>query len=135
MTLTKEDRKALIAIRLQRAKETMGEAKGNIQMAYWRIAVNRLYYACYYATTALLIQHNHTAHTHTGVISQFGLHFIAAGIIDKEEGKILKQLFNLRQSGDYDDWFEISEKDVLPLLAPAEAFIATIESLINNDKD
>jgi len=132
MTLQQEDRNALVTVRFQRAKETMLEVKGNMQLGHWRIAANRLYYACYYAVSALLIKNNFTAHTHAGVINQFGLHFVTKGFISKEQGKFFKQLFNLRQSGDYDDWFDIDEEDVKPLVEPAERFIAEIENLINN---
>ena len=72
-----------------------------------------------------------TAHTHSGVINQFGLHFVTKGIISKEKGKFLKQLFELRQNSDYNDWFIINEKDVKSLFKPAEDFIAEIENLIN----
>ena len=132
MTLRLKDRNALVTIRLRRAKETISEAKGIIQLGYWRIAANRLYYACFYAASALLIKNNFTAHTHAGVINQFGLHFVTKGLISKEQGKFFKRLFNLRQSGDYDDWFDISEEDVMPFLEPTEKFIAEIENLINN---
>ena len=132
MKLKEEDRNALVSIRLKRTKETMSEVYGNIQLGYWRTAANRLYYACYYAVSALLIKNNLTAHTHSGVINQFGLHFVTKGFISKEQGKFFKQLFNLRQSGDYDDWFEINEQDIVPLIEPAEKFIAAIELLIFN---
>lgn len=133
MTLQQEDKNALTAVRLLRAKETIAEVKGNMQLGYWRIAANRLYYACYYAVSALLIKNGFTAYTHAGVINQFGLHFVSKGLISKEQGKLFKQLFNLRQSGDYDVWFEIDENDVKPLLEPAEKFIVEIESLINKN--
>ena len=132
MKLQQEDRNALVILRFQRAKETIFETKGNMQLGYWRIAANRLYYACYYAVSALLIKNNLTAHTHAGVINQFGLHFVAKGLISKEQGKLLKQLFNLRQSGDYDDWLDIDENDITPLIEPAEKFIVEIEKLINS---
>ena len=132
MTLQQEDKNALVTVRLQRAKDTMAEVKGSMQLGYWRMAANRLYYACYYAASALLIQNNFTAHTHAGVINQLGLHFVTKGLISKEQGKLFKQLFILRQSGDYDDWFDIDEKDIKPLIDPAEKFIAEIEKLTNN---
>jgi uncharacterized protein (UPF0332 family) len=87
----------------------------------------------YYAASALLIKNNITAHTHAGVISQLSLHFVTKGFISKEQGKLLKHLFELRQSGDYNDRFDIDENDVLPLLDPAEKFIETIENLITNN--
>ena len=130
MTLQQEDKNALIALRLQRAKETMEELKVNVQLGFWRIAANRLYYACFYAASALLIKNNLTAHTHSGVITQFGLHFVSTGLINKEQGKLLKQLYNLRQSGDYDDWFVIDEKDIIPFIEPTEKFITEIENQI-----
>jgi len=130
MTLQPEDRSVLVAIRLQRAKETLVEIEGTMHLGYWRIVANRLYYACYYAVSALLIKNALTAHTHAGVINQFGLHFVTKGLVSKEQGKFYKQLFNLRQSGDYDDWFSVDEKDVAPLLEPAKQFIETIEKLI-----
>jgi len=134
MTLQQEDRNALITIRLQKAKETLSEAKGNMQLGYWRVTANRLYYACYYAATALLIKNNITAHTHAGVINQLGLHFVTKGLISREQGKLLKRLFELRQNGDYSDWFNIEEQDIIPLLEPAEKFIAEMEKLIHSTK-
>jgi uncharacterized protein (UPF0332 family) len=133
MTLHQKDRNTLVTLRLQRAKEAISEAKGNIQMGYWRVVANRLYYACYYAVSALLIKNNLTAHTHAGVISQLGLHFVKNGIISLEQGKLYRNLFEKRQTSDYNDWSTISEQDITPFLEPAEKFIAEIENLINLD--
>ncbi|MDR0370622.1 MAG: HEPN domain-containing protein [Prevotellaceae bacterium] len=132
MTLNSEERNTLVLLRLQRAKETLEEAKGNIKMKYWRTAANRLYYACYYAVNALLIKNGHSAHTHSGVISLFGLHFVSKGLISMEQGKLYRNLFEKRQSSDYDEWIIIEESDVRPFIEPAERFIASIVDLINN---
>ena len=134
MTLQKEDRNALVAIRLQKAHETMLEVDGNVDMGFWRVAANRLYYACYYAASALLIDNGLTAHTHTGVINQIGLHFVKTEKISLEQGKFFQQLFELRQTGDYSDWVPVNKEDVIIRLVPARQFIETIEILINNSK-
>ncbi|MDR0231362.1 MAG: HEPN domain-containing protein [Dysgonamonadaceae bacterium] len=133
MTLRREDKDTLITFRLQRAKETLIEAKGNMELKFWRVVANRLYYACFYAASALLIKEGITAHTHSGIISQLGLHFVKKGLISTEQGKLYGKLFSLRQTGDYSDRISISEQDVLPLIEPAEKFIAEIETLINNN--
>jgi uncharacterized protein (UPF0332 family) len=52
MRLSEEERGAVVAYRLQKARDTLREAKGNIEIAYWHTAANRLYYACYYAASA-----------------------------------------------------------------------------------
>ncbi|MCL2416937.1 MAG: HEPN domain-containing protein [Bacteroidales bacterium] len=132
MKLTDKDRNALVKVRLQNAKEALEEVRGNVGLGYWRVVANRLYYACFYATSALLIKHGITAHTHAGVINQMGLRFISTGIISQEQGKLHKHLFELRQTGDYDDWIHIQKEDVLPLIEPVEQFIATIENLISS---
>ena len=132
MTLRQEDKDTLVMYRLQRANETMAEVKGTMQLGYWRLAANRLYYACYYAACALLIKNDIIAHTHSGVLNQLGLHFVAKEIINKEQNKLIKHLFELRQDGDYSDWSYIDEKDIKPLIEPAENFIKSIEQLILN---
>jgi uncharacterized protein (UPF0332 family) len=132
MKLKNKDRTTLVAVRIQKAKDTFAEAKGIFDLGYWRVAANRLYYASFYAASALLIKNEIFAHTHTGVINQLSLHFVTKGIISVEQGKLYKHLFELRQSGDYDDWVYIEEKDVFPYFEPVENFITEIEKLINN---
>jgi uncharacterized protein (UPF0332 family) len=131
MKLSEEERDAVVAHRLQKAKDTLHEAKGNIEIAYWHTAANRLYYACYYAASALLINNGYIAQTHSGVIALLGMHFISKGIISKESGKFYMKIFELRQTGDYSDWIVIESADILPLVEPAEKFISTIEKLIS----
>ncbi|MCL2132233.1 MAG: HEPN domain-containing protein [Lentimicrobiaceae bacterium] len=133
MTLNKEERDSIVMYRFQRAKETLTEAKGNIEMEFWHAAANRLYYACYYAVSALLINNGYTARTHNGAFSLFGRYFVTTGFISKEQNKLYRNLFNLRQGGDYEDWINIEENDVIPLLEPAEQFITEIEKLINKE--
>ena len=78
------------------------------------------------------IKNGLSAHTHSGVITQFGLYFVSKGTVSIEDGKLYRNLFEKRQMGDYDDWVIIGESDIKPLFEPAEKFIAAIESLINN---
>jgi uncharacterized protein (UPF0332 family) len=134
MTLYKEEREAIVAHRLQRAKETLVEAVDNGKMKHWHVAANRLYYACFYAVSGLLLQNGLSSRTHGGTIGLFGQHFAAKGIISKEQNKFYQQLFDFREKGDYDDWLEIEEQDVLPLLEPARQFLETIENLISENK-
>jgi len=60
----------------------------------------------------------------------FGLNFVKTGIISSELGKFYSQLFELRQTGDYDDWKVVTENDIMPLVPTAELFLDTLESLI-----
>jgi len=131
MTLQKENRNDLVNLRLQKAKETFAEIENLVQLSYWRTAANRLYYACYYAVSALLIKNGIKAHTHSGTINQFGLNFVRTNIFSQEEGRFFKKLLELRQDGDYDDWITINEKDIIPLIEPAKNFINKIACIIH----
>ena len=62
---------------------------------------------------------------------KLGMHYVKNGIIQEELIQAYRRMFNLRQTGDYDDLAIITEKDIKPLLEPAEKFIAEIENLIN----
>jgi len=106
-----------------------------IALSRWNGASNRLYYACYYAVTALLIQNGHSPHTHGGAIGLLGKYFVVTDIISKEDNSLYQKLFELRQDGDYSDWISVKKSDIEPLLAPAEKFIETIENLINNSNE
>src|SRR5665647_2078832 len=116
MTLTNEEREAIVSFRIQKAKDTLAEAEGIATLGYWNAVANRLYYSCFYMTSALLIKNNYLAQTHNGVIHLFGLNFIRTELISKEAGKIDSKLFEIRQTGDYDDLFNLSEEDVKPLI-------------------
>ena len=53
--LDEQSRKALVQYRLERADETITESEILSREAHYNAAVNRLYYACFYATSALLV--------------------------------------------------------------------------------
>jgi uncharacterized protein (UPF0332 family) len=129
MGLTDKERKIVVQFRMEKAKKTFSEMVPLIDNKLWHTAANRLYYACYYAVSALLIKNGIEAKTHHGIISQMGLLFVKTGLISIESGNLYKQLFELRQTGDYSDWIDIEKEDIVPLIEPAEKFIAEIEKL------
>jgi uncharacterized protein (UPF0332 family) len=131
MGLTEEERKSLVDYKLEKAKETIAEIPILIENELWRNAANRLYYACFYAVSALLLKHGYIVRTHGGAKGLLGKHFILTNIISREQNKLYEKLFDLRQKGDYDDWIIVEESDIIPLLEPAEKFISEIENLIN----
>ena len=132
--LTEEDRRALVAYRLERAHETMKEIPYHIENGYYATAVNRLYYACYYATVALLISEGIQSATHNGVKTLLGLHFVHTGKLENKHGKAFSRLYELRQSGDYDD-FVYCDKEMTDEYYPkAIAFIQAVEDLIHASK-
>jgi len=128
--MNKQDRQDLAEYRIAKARETFKEVSLHIENELWSTAVNRLYYAYFYAVIALLISREIKATTHGGVRQMFGLHFVKTGKIDKELGKFYSDIFDMRQSGDYEDYVEFTKDDVLDLLTPADNLIASIEGIL-----
>lgn len=130
MTLNPEERNAIVAYRLEKAKNTIKEVKDVGALGYWNLSANRLYYAAYYASVALLINNGIDATTHKGVIRMIGESFIRKGILTTDDSKLLGRLFTMRQSGDYEDMFDWEESDVRPLIPKVEDYITRISKLI-----
>ena len=129
--LTEQERFDLMIYRLQRAHETMKEALVMSRESFYNAAVNRLYYACYYAAIALLIKNEIQPQTHNGVKTMLGLHFLSKGKLSREHGNTFNTLFEKRESGDYDDFIYNDKETIDELYPQAEAFIQAIEELIN----
>ena len=88
-----------INYRIASAKETLQAAVLLAENQHWNSAINRLYYACFYAISALLYKYDITANSHSGLKHQFTLHFVKNDKIDKELAKVFSQLSDWRQIG------------------------------------
>ena len=129
MGLTDENRKDIVIYRSERAFAALEQAKGNLQMGYLEITANRLYYAAYYAASALLIANEIRVKSHEGCIGQFNLHFVKTGLVPIEMGKLFSILFDMRLTGDYSDRFDLTEEDVVPNILPTQDFIIKVTDL------
>lgn len=128
--LSKGSTEDLIIYRIARSFETLEEADYNAKGKYYNAAINRLYYACYYVASALMLKYNQDASTHKGIKMMLGLHFVKPGILDPKYGRIYQQLFENRQSGDYED-FTYCDKEMFDEMRPqAEDFINAVQKLI-----
>jgi len=121
----------LIRYKLSRAEETLAEAKVMLQTSHPYGAANRIYYACFYAVTALLLTQNLSSSKHSGVIALFNRHFVKPGLISVDMGKFYSRMFDNRIESDYADWMEVEKQDIKEELARAEEFVSAITVLIN----
>lgn len=131
--LDEQSRLGLMRYRMERADETMEEVGILAERGHYNAAVNRLYYACFYATQALLLKHHIAATTHAGVKSMLGLHFISKGVISIDHGKTFNTLFEKRHSSDYEAFAYCDKALVDDLMPLAEAFIQRIKELLQEN--
>ena len=132
MSLSFDERKAVVEFRVEKARRAFEQAQGVVELQYWETIANRLYYAAYNAVSAMLIAYGYTARSHDGVIHLFGQHFVKPGIVDINDGKLYHQLFTMRLTGDYDDTYGLTSEDVLPLIEPASKLIEKVIALATN---
>jgi len=120
-----------IKYRIQKAKGTLSEVKLHIENRLWNTAINRLYYACYYAVGALLIKHEVDTASHSGARQKFGQLFVKTNKIEKKFGKHFSILFEKRHKGDYSDFYDCDETTVKDLFPISSEFIKKIEELLS----
>ncbi len=128
MTYSKAD---LIKYRLDRADETLEEAKILAQTKHWNTVANRLYYACYYVILAFFAKENMNPSTHAGVKTLFNQQLVKTSRVAITIGRTYNELFNKRQEGDYADFQKFTEEDISPLIEQTETFIDVIKRLLN----
>lgn len=119
--------------RVERAWEALREARLLADGELWSACVNRLYYACFYAVSALLMGRNLSSTKHTGLRSLFNLHFVKTGEVSRELGAIYNDLFENRKKADYMDFVRFQEDEVRPWIAEAELFVEKIAALATVD--
>lgn len=127
-----KDIKEYITYRFQKAKEAYKDAELLAENNSWNACVNRLYYACFYSVTALLLQNELEAKSHNGIRTLFFREFIKTEKIDKNFGKLYSDLFDWRNKGDYADFIDFSREDVKPILTKTNNFLDSIEKLLES---
>jgi uncharacterized protein (UPF0332 family) len=119
-----------VKFRINRAHETIAEIQVLVENKYWNTAINRMYYACFYAVGALLVKNGITTSSHSGSRQKFGQFFVQPGLVSKDLAKHYAELFEKRHKGDYNDFFDFDENTVLRLIEPTKEFIDRIDELL-----
>lgn len=130
-----DNRDVIIKYRLGRASEALEEAVVLWNTAHYNTYVNRLYYACFYAVSALLLKNGFTASTHSGTQNLFAQHFVKSGKVSKEIGQFYYSLFYYRQESDYKDDYHVDMKVAEPWLMQATEFVRIIAGMAAGDAE
>jgi hypothetical protein len=122
----------LVRYRLARARESLAEAELLLGNDHVRTAVNRLYYACFYAVSALLLTEGHSSPKHSGVRALFDQHWIVPGRLPRDIGRFYRQLFDARQKGDYVDLVTFDRAEASIWIAEAGNFVEQVARLVES---
>jgi len=124
-----EAQSTYVQYRLDRACEALDESELLWKTAHYNTYVNRLYYACFYAVSALLLSKQISASTHTGVRQLFSQNFIKTGIVNRDDADVFFELFHYRQRSDYEDEFRVDKDIAEKWLEPARKFVKAMAQL------
>lgn len=128
-----EELRASIRYRLGVARRMLDAARVLHDKGHDDSAVNRLYYACFHAVSALMTLRGMTSKKHSGVRSLFGVHFVKTGIISKDFAALYNELWDARRMADYSEFYEPEAMTVARWLPLAEGFINEIENFIQSE--
>lgn len=123
--MTPEER-AYINHRLGRAREALDEAKLLLDAGHLATAVTRIYYACFYAVSALLLTEGRSSTKHSGVRALFDQHWVKSGRISKELGRFYRDMFERRQESDYADLVSYKPAEVSEWLEQSRGFVKQV---------
>lgn len=125
-------RNEYVQYRLERAKKSLQIGEKLLKDGFYEDAINRIYYAVYYAVSALLYTRKLYPKTHRGMKSLFNKEFIQTGLIDKSQEDFYSQIFARRFEADYEDFFQIDLPRTKHYYEDAKKLITIIEDILNN---
>jgi uncharacterized protein (UPF0332 family) len=128
--MTDSERVEIVAYHLSKADETLAEAVHLAANNYWNGVANRLYYACFNAVKAILLNDGVAAHSHSGLKSIFHKNYIKSQILEEKLGEILNRLMNQRDDADYKVKAKFTEEQIRPNIKEARKFIDIIKERI-----
>jgi uncharacterized protein (UPF0332 family) len=119
-----------IKANLQRAETNLQAARDLAEKEYFDIAAARAYYSAFYAASALLLSQEIDTNKHSGVIALIHQHFVKTGKLDKEQGKNLNWLFEIRGIGDYGVSVHVASGEAYLSIQIAEKFLDSARQIL-----
>jgi uncharacterized protein (UPF0332 family) len=126
--LSPSSRQANIDEELPQAGEALRAAEALVALGLYRDAANRLYYAAYHATRALLLTEALEPTTPSGMQTLFGLHFVKPGKVPASMGPTLRRLHAYREASDYTRGFVMPEEECRAELVAAQHCLETVRA-------
>lgn len=125
--------RVLVAKRMQQATEALEDGRYLLAAGRGeRTAVNRAYYAAFYAVLALLQTIGKTPRKHRGILTLFDTEFVRAGLLSKALSASLHRLFDARQDDDYRRLDPVPPEEATALTVLAEQFVQAVRHYLSD---
>ncbi|MDY7038926.1 MAG: HEPN domain-containing protein [Thermodesulfobacteriota bacterium] len=130
--MTDKNIAALVDYRMEKSRESIKAARLMVNEKMLTFAMNRIYFAMFYAVQAALGKKAVSFSKHGQVKGYFNKEFIKSGVLPIDMGRLYNKAFEYRQKFDYVD-FSVPEEDmVLEYIEKAEQFIISINDYLKS---
>ncbi len=124
-------RSELVLGLLRKADRALAAARREAEAGDLELAINRVYYACFYSASALLLQENKHFSKHSGVRAALHQHVVKAGRLPSDLGAFYDQAFEERQEADYSGLATFDAETVTARINSAELFVSHMKALLD----
>jgi uncharacterized protein (UPF0332 family) len=121
---------ALLQYRMEQAHESLRDAHTLWATNSLRGAINRAYYAMFYAVLALIATKQLGTSKHSSAISLFDREFVKTGLFSRDLSKALHLAFDHRQVHDYGELIMVDEEIAAQTIHNAEQFVTAVEEYL-----
>lgn len=115
---------------MDRATLALAGARRDYGAGDMALAVNRIYYACFYAASAVLLKEGHQFSKHAGVRAAVHQHLVNTRRLSADWGKFYDQAFEDRQEADYQALTAFDPPRVLARVHQAADFLVEMQHLL-----
>lgn len=126
--------KELSKYRFNCSLEALEDARIMYSADRYKNALNRAYYAIFYALRAVNALDEFDSSKHSGVIAHFNQNYVKKGIFPKEASRQIKIASEKRENADYLDFYIASKEDAAAQIKRAEEFTAWVEDYLREQQ-
>jgi len=114
---------------LEKANESLESAHHELRVRRLSFAVNRAYYACFYAASAALLRRNLRFKKHSGVRAAFHQNLVKTKALSIDLGRLYDVLFENPMLADYTPLASFEPERVSQWLNGAKGLVAALSEL------
>ncbi len=120
----------LVQYWLEKSEESLDSADSDYQAGRLSPAVRSIYYACFYALSAVMLNEGKTFRKHTAIRGALHRDLIRTGKLDSYWGRYYDEFFESRHRGDYQPLVSFESEQVQEYIIRARGFVKQMENLL-----
>ncbi len=126
-----ERRADLCNYRMKNSEDSLTVAEDCLEKGLYRDAINRSYYAAFYAIKALLALEEVDFKKHKDVVAYFNRTYAVTEKVPREIGRKLAHLQQKREKSDYDDFYIASKEETMEQIENTKSVILAVKDYLS----